>query len=597
MKLLSKDYYMAAVKRLSVFPLAAALVLGSSSMCFAESEFPEDETAVEFASEVPAEDEDAYPDEAPAEEDYEELLKGYEYEDVFAEWDPDAPALQVLIDYVDAVTDEASPDYIPVEDRIAVFDMDGTLYGELFPTYLEYYMLAWRILEDPSIEPDAEMLDLGRELRDSVSSHHFADDLPIRHAIQAARAYAGMTLNEFADFVTEILLRDVDGFEGMTYGEAFYQPMIEVVEYLQDNDFTVFVVSGSDRFICRTLIEGALDVPYDHIIGMDVAMVASGQEDTDGLDYVFKADDELIRSDKLLIKNLKMNKVSQIARDIGRQPVLSFGNSSGDVSMHMYTISNNPYRSEAFMLIANDEERDYGNAEKAEKLGEEWEADGFNVISMRDDFLTIYGDGVVKTGTFRWDDEMADNREYPEDIDISYAEGAADAEEFAEGAEAADETETAGEADAFDEAMMPADIETLDGGGEMQSDIETIDGSGFIEESEPESAAGSEDIQYVMYLGTNSQTTGSAVCGPEEAKEIVKSVLIKYFGGYTLQDASGGWVDDDGTLYQEYTVVIYLSDTTDEQVHAAADELIQVFDQSSILIQRNPTNTEFYSGF
>ena len=114
-------------------------------------------------------------------------------EDIFADWNPDAPALAALIDYVEAVTDEASSDFIPAEDRIAVFDMDGTLYGELFPTYLEYYMLAWRILKDPSINPDAEMLALGREIRESVINHSFASDMPIRHAIQAARAYAGLT--------------------------------------------------------------------------------------------------------------------------------------------------------------------------------------------------------------------------------------------------------------------------------------------------------------------------------------------------------------------------------------------------------------------
>ena len=75
-----------------------------------------------------------------------------------------------------------------------------------------------------------------------------------------------------------------------------------------------------------------------------------------------------------------------------------------------------------------------------------------------------------------------------------------------------------------------------------------------------------------------------------------KTKAGKAYYSLTLQDASGGWVDDDGTLYQEYTVVIYLSDTNEEQVHAAADELLQVFDQSSVLIQKNPTNTEFYSG-
>ena len=72
-----------------------------------------------------------------------------EEEDIFADWNDGAPALGALIDYVEAVTDESSPDYIPPADRIAVFDMDGTLCAELCPTYLEYYLLAWRILKDP----------------------------------------------------------------------------------------------------------------------------------------------------------------------------------------------------------------------------------------------------------------------------------------------------------------------------------------------------------------------------------------------------------------------------------------------------------------
>ena len=358
-----------------------------------------------------------------AEEAESETEEGYEYEDIFADWNEDAPALQTLIDYVEAVTDEESPDYIPPEDRIATFDMDGTLYGELFPTYLEYYMLAWRILKDPSIEPDDEMLAVGRELRDSVISHEFAEDLPIRHAIQAARAYAGMTVDEFAAFVNEILIRDVDGFTGMTYAEAFYSPMIEVIEYLYDNEFKVFVCSGSDRFICRTLFEGIAEVPDENIIGMDVAMVASGQNGEDGLNYVFTKDDKVIRSDQLLIKNLKMNKVSQITRDIGKQPVLSFGNSSGDVSMHNFTISNNPYRSAAFMLIADDEERDYGNTQKCVELRKTWEENGYNVISMKDDFRTIYGDDVVKTDSFRWAEELADEEEgITEELSESIAE-------------------------------------------------------------------------------------------------------------------------------------------------------------------------------
>ena len=333
-----------------------------------------------------------------------------EEEDRFADWNPDAPALKALIEYVESVTDESSPDYIPPVDRIATFDMDGTLCAELNPTYLEYYLLAWRILKDPSYEPDAEMLEFGRMLRDHALDKSFPDHMDMLHATHAAKAYAGMTLTQFQDFVTNRLVQEADGFEGMTYANTFYTPMIEVVEYLQENGFKVFVCSGSDRFLCRTYIEGVLDIPYEQIIGMDVAVEATNQGDTDGLEYVYTSEDNIIRTDKLLIKNLKMNKVAQIVKEIGRQPVLSFGNSGGDVSMHNYTIFNNRYKSAAFMLIADNEELDYGSAEKVQPLKEKWEASGYHVISMRDDFRTIYGDEVKKTGTFHWLEDLAEER-------------------------------------------------------------------------------------------------------------------------------------------------------------------------------------------
>ena len=333
-----------------------------------------------------------------------------ELEEVFAEWNADAPSLKALIEYVEAVTDEESPDYIPPEDRIATFDMDGTLMGELNPTYLEYYLLAERILMDESYAPDAEMLEFGRMLRDHALDKSFPERMDMLHAVHAAKAYAGMTLAEFADFVTRMLVREADGFEGMTYADTFYLPMVEVVEYLQEHDFKCFVCSGSDRFICRTFIEGMLDIPYENIIGMDVALEATNQGDVDGLDYVYTSNDTLVRTDRLLIKNLKTNKVLQIAQEIGRQPVLSFGNSSGDVSMHNYALYHNRYKSAAFQLIADDDARDYGHPEKGPELRQQWEDMGFHVISMRDDWKTIYGDNVVRTGEIHWYEDYADDK-------------------------------------------------------------------------------------------------------------------------------------------------------------------------------------------
>ncbi|MBR2697348.1 MAG: haloacid dehalogenase-like hydrolase [Clostridia bacterium] len=454
-----------------------------------------------------------------------------EAQTAFAQWNPDAPSLNALIDYVEAVTDPDSEDFIPEPDRIATFDMDGTLCAELNPTYLEYYLLARRILADPTYTPDEEMLEFGRMLRDHALDRSYPEGMDMLHATHAAKAYAGMTLQEFADFVTRQIVREADGFEGMTYAEAFYLPMIEVVEYLQDNGFKCYVCSGSDRFICRTYIEGMLDIPYENVIGMDVQLKATNQGDADGLNYVFGANDALVRTDKLLIKNLKTNKVLQIAQDIGKQPVLSFGNSGGDVAMHNFALYNNRYRSAAFQLIADDGERDYGNPAKGPELREKWEGMGFTVISMANDWKTIYGEDVKKTGEFHWLSDYADDR-------------------------------------------IPAVPET-------------------VTEAETEAEA-DPDVQYVLYLGTNDKDTNKPVFTQAEALEKAKDILIRHFGGYTIQEAHGGWIDNE-TEYQEYTLVIYLSDTTMDKVHAAADEMIEVFHQSSVLIQENPTRTEFYS--
>lgn len=106
--------------------------------------------------------------------------------------------------------------------------------------------------------------------------------------------------------------------------------------------------------------------------------------------------------------------------------------------------------------------------------------------------------------------------------------------------------------------------------------------------------SGFKDVHYVLYLGTNDAETNKPVFTQAEAMEVLKEILIRHFGGYTIQEASGGWIDD-GKLYQEYTMVIYLSDASLEAVHAAADEMVETFRQSSVLIEAIPTRMEFYS--
>ena len=317
--------------------------------------------------------------------------------DYFTLWNQ-CEALTALQSYVEDVTNSKSANFIKEEDRIVTFDMDGTFVGELYPTYFEYNMLEYRVLDDPTyknIAPD-DVKEAAQDIRDFV---RYGKALPahfdMKHAYAAAKAYAGMTLAEFDAYVKAYAAKPANGFSGMTYGEGFYKPMLQVFDYLKANGFTFYVVSGSDRFLCRALVD-AIGIEPNRVIGMDVKLRSRKQGEEAGVNYTMGKEEDLIRTDQLIIKNLKTNKVLQISQEIGKVPVLSFGNSGGDTAMHNYCLSN-PLKSAAFMLIADDEARDHANREKALNLGQQWWNSGYHVISMRDDFKTIYGDGVVKT--------------------------------------------------------------------------------------------------------------------------------------------------------------------------------------------------------
>lgn len=317
--------------------------------------------------------------------------------DDFKLWN-DCESIKALKEYVTDVTNKKSDNYIPVEDRIVTFDMDGTFIGELYPSYFEYNLLEYRVLDDTTYinKASQEEKDAANAIRDFVRNGvSLPSDFDLIHAEAAAKAYAGMTLAEFDKYVKDYAKNEANGFTGMTYAESFYKPMLEIFDYLEKYDFTYYVVSGSDRFICRSLVD-SIGIDPSKVIGMDVVLKSNNQGDEEGRTYTYKTDDYLIRTDELIIKNLKTNKVKQITQEIGKVPVLSFGNSDGDCAMHNYCLQNKKYKSEAFMLIADDDQNDHANREKALNRGEQWKDAGYHVISMRDDFKTIYGDNVKK---------------------------------------------------------------------------------------------------------------------------------------------------------------------------------------------------------
>lgn len=143
-------------------------------------------------------------------------------------------------------------------------------------------------------------------------------------------------------------------------------------------------------------------------------------------------------------------------------------------------------------------------------------------------------------------------------------------------------------------------VAPLVGCGSKDAGGSGADGSaGASQEGQQAEAASDEtagDDLFVLYLGTNDKDTNEPVYSREESMKRAKAILMKDFGGYTIQEAEGGWKGDDGKEYQEYTLVIYLSDTDIDKVHAAAREMIEEFHQSSVLINTERVQTEFYAG-
>lgn len=311
-------------------------------------------------------------------------------------WTKGAKLKSQLTDYMKTITDKSSKDFIPVESRIAVFDMDGTLCCETDPGYFDHKLLYHRVMEDPDYKDkaSAEEKATAKEIEKYFETGEYPEGMDLKHGKAVATAFKGMTLKQFDDYVKAYRDTAMESYSNMTNGQAFYKPMLQVIDYLQENDFKVYIVSGTDRLITRGLVEGAIDIPLAQMIGSDESLVASNQGGKDGLEYTFEKNDKVITGGKFLIKNLKMNKVSVIEQEIGQQPVLSFGNSSGDGAMANFVINNNKYKSAAFMLCCDDTERENGNVKKADKMYKLCKENGWTAVSMKNDWTTIYGDKV-----------------------------------------------------------------------------------------------------------------------------------------------------------------------------------------------------------
>lgn len=309
-------------------------------------------------------------------------------------WSENSTPAQELRDYVRKVTNpDDKANFIPERDRIAVFDMDGTLACETYYTYYDTMMFIEYCLNDHPERVSDEL----KQIAASIKPGYLADETLARNF---AKAYAGMTVEEFYQYITEFGKKQTASFNNMRYCDNFYLPMVELVKYLYDNGFQIYVISGTERTTTRAIVANSPIRDYvtpNHVIGTDFEVKQKGHEtEASNLNFKYANGDELVLTGGFIQKNLNGNKSIYIEREIGQRPVLAFGNSGSDTSMMNYTIDDrNPYPAQAYMIVADDNMREWGTQDWAAKSAD-YIANGYIPISMKDDFAQIYAEGITK---------------------------------------------------------------------------------------------------------------------------------------------------------------------------------------------------------
>ena len=305
-------------------------------------------------------------------------------------WNDASINKQAIIDFVESVTDKNSDNYVPVEERIATFDMDGTIVVEK-RVWLELAVAVYRI--DNELSDDKELVAEKNRLLEYITMDPEPAETGALIVDVTGKAFQGMSQEDFVAYMNRFMQEEKPDFPGLTYKDCFYKPMLELIQYLQDNDFTVYIVSGSERGVIWGAASEAVGLPRSQMIGADITLVAESGESTpvDSGHSIFEPDDALIRDLNFTQRSVNMDKVFNIFHQIGIRPILACGNTDGDFSMLNYAKYNPDHAGLALLINHDDDVREYqyNTGERAEwdALAEKY---GWNVISMKDEFETIF---------------------------------------------------------------------------------------------------------------------------------------------------------------------------------------------------------------
>lgn len=294
----------------------------------------------------------------------------------------DGPAKSAIVEFVSAVTTPGGPGFVAPEDRVAVFDNDGTLWCEK-PAYIQLDFLVRRLAEQAAAEPsladrqpyraaaDGDLQWFG----DAITKHYNGDDSELKVlAGGILSAYQGLTVEEHAERVAAFFTDAQHPSLGRAYTDCGYAPMIELLRFLEGNGFTNYIASGGGRDFMRPVTQRMYGIPPERVIGSSV-----------GLDF---ADGQLRTSNRPEFLDDGPVKPVRIWGRVGRRPIFAAGNSNGDIAMLDYTRGAAPAM--ALLVAHDDAEREFAYAAGAEEALEQAAAKGWTIASIRDDWSRVF---------------------------------------------------------------------------------------------------------------------------------------------------------------------------------------------------------------
>ena len=301
--------------------------------------------------------------------------------DPLPSWNDTGPK-KAIVDFVERVTKEGSPDFVPPNERIATFDNDGTLWAEQ-PIYFQFQFALDRVKAIAADHPEWKDKEPFNHLIAGDMKKFMAGGEKSLMTVMTV-AHSGVTTEEFERIVKDWLATAKHPKTGRPYTEMVYQPMLELLAYLRANGFKTFIVSGGGIEFMRVFAEKTYGIPPEQIVGSQGKLK---YELRDGKPMLVKLPEAQFVDDR-------EGKPVGIQTFIGRRPIAAFGNSDGDLQMLQWTTAG---RGARFALVVHhdDSAREwaYDRTSPVGKLDKAWDeatAKGWTVVSMKDDWKIIF---------------------------------------------------------------------------------------------------------------------------------------------------------------------------------------------------------------